>query len=129
MRYPLFFFLLFLLSCKADIPADVLPPAKMQPVLWDVLQADEIAGTYVSTDSSFAALAKHAAYYQTIFQLHKTNEQTFKNSIRFYMNHPALLKPILDSLQTMGDRMQKKDSTTKPSFPIPDSVRKKIRMH
>jgi len=99
MKY-LIFFLFLLSACKQQIPDDVLPPAKMNPVLWDVLLADEISAQIGLTDSAFNKLAKHAEYYQAIFRIHKTDEETFKRSIRFYMGHPALFKPVLDSLQS-----------------------------
>jgi hypothetical protein len=125
MRYLPFLFLLFFSSCKPAIPENILPPGKMDPVLWDVLLADEMAAQYALTDSSFGKLAKHAEYYQTIFSIHKTDAETFRRSIRFYMSHPALFKIVLDSIQSRGDRLQQTvDSTSRPKLPS-DKLRKR----
>jgi hypothetical protein len=121
-----FLFLFLISSCKPSIPKDVLPPSKMNPVLWDILLADEMASQYSITDSTFNKLEKHAEYYQDIFKIHKTDEQTFKRSIRFYMEHPALFKPVLDSLQSRGDKMQQGvDSTSHPTRSISDTLHKR----
>lgn len=128
MRYfPLHFLFLFLISsCKPKIPNDVLPPAQMNPVLWDVLLADEMAAQYALTDSSFGKLAKHAEYYQAILRIHKTDAETFRRSIRFYMDHPKLFKPVLDSIQSRGERMQQgTDSIPHPKTPYADSLKKR----
>lgn len=127
MRTSLLFFLVFICGCKPDIPKDVLPPAKMQAVLWDVLQADELAEQYAHADSSFLKILKHARYYQAAFKVHRTTEETFKKSIRFYMEHPAFFKPILDSMEAAGNRRQKTDSLVnkKPKVILPDSVKRK----
>jgi len=73
-----------LLSCKPTVPKDIFPPEKMQVVLWDVLQADEIAEYYSTTDSSFKQFEKHADYYYKVFALHKISKEDFKRSISFY---------------------------------------------
>ena len=61
-------------SCKSKIPKDVLPPDKMQKVLWDVLLADEMTTQLRNTDSTFRRVAKQARYYQAIFKIHNTTE-------------------------------------------------------
>ena len=107
-----FVFILFL-SCKSSVPKDVLPPKKMQAVLWDVMQADETAEYYSSSDSSFRELPKHVDYYEKIFAIHKITRKDFTRSLSYYQNHPASLKSILDSLQRFGERLQSSDSLNK----------------
>jgi Domain of unknown function (DUF4296) len=111
------------LSCKSSIPKDVLSPKKMQAVLWDVMQADELAEYYSTKDSSFKNLGKHADYYEKIFSLHKITKEDFTKSLSYYENHPTALKPILDSLQSFGERLQRADSLRHPNHPV-DTVRK-----
>jgi hypothetical protein len=98
LLYP--FLLLVLFSCgrKDQLPANVLPREKMQPVLWDVLRAEELVNFYIPRDSSWNTLAKRAALYQDIFHIHKVTKDQFVNSIRFYQSRPDLFKIILDSL-------------------------------
>jgi hypothetical protein len=119
-------FCVCIFSCKSSIPKDVLPPKKMQVVLWDVMQADEMAEYYSAKDSSFRELSKHVDYYQKIFSIHKISKADFTKSLGYYENHPASFKPILDSLQSFAERFQRADSLTKAKVPaIKDSTVKK----
>jgi len=104
-------------SCKSSVPNDVLPPKKMQAVLWDVMQADEMAEYYSASDSSFMGLSKHVDYYQKVFAIHKIKKEDFTRSLTYYENHPGRLKPILDSLQSFGQRLQSADSLKKSKQP------------
>jgi hypothetical protein len=115
-------------SCTSSVPKDVLPPKKMQTVLWDVMQADEMAEYYSVKDSTFHGLAKHADYYQKVFSIHKVSKEDFTRSLRYYENHPAALKTILDSLQKFGERLQKRDTLNKNQYGQAnrDSSKKKL---
>ena len=124
-RSGILIFTLLFFSCKSSIPKDVLPPKKMQAVLWDVMQADELAEYYSGQDSSFTSLSKHIGYYQRIFAIHKIRKEDFAKSLDYYENHPAQLKPILDSLQTFGGRQSFTDSSKTTLKPLVDSARKK----
>lgn len=131
MRNPLILVLFSLLfSCKSSVPKDILPPKKMQAVLWDVMQADELAEYYSSRDSAFKGPARHIDYYQKIFAIHKISKDDFAKSLNYYQNHPASLKSILDSLQRFEQRLQGTDSVNKkPNKPLGnDSVRRKLRI-
>jgi hypothetical protein len=115
-------------SCKSPVPNDVLPPKKMQAVLWDVMQADEMAEYYSSKDSTYHSLSKHADYYQKVFSIHKISKKDFTRSLDYYENHPASLKTILDSLQKFGERLQKRDTLNKNQYgqKSRDSSKKKL---
>ena len=117
-----------ILSCKSSVPKDVLPPKKMQGVLWDVMQADEMAEYYSAKDSTFLGLSKHVDYYQKIFTIHKISKQDFTRSLNYYEEHPAALKIILDSLQKSSERLRKTDSLNKkPYNPVRhDTTKKKL---
>ena len=122
MRIFFVLIIVFLSACSSEIPEDVLPPDKMQQVMWDIMLADEMILQYKMTDSSFARAAKQSRYYQSIFRIHNTSEETFKKSTKFYMEHPALFKPILDSMNAAGERKQRSIDTT---IDVPDSLIKK----
>ena len=121
------------LSCKSSVQKDILPPKKMQTILWDMMQADEMAEYNSTNDSSFKGVAKHIVYYQNIFAIHKVSRETFKKSLNYYKDHPASLKPILDSLQHFAQRLQVSD-TSKKKTPKPidsDTLKRKlhVRIH
>jgi hypothetical protein len=103
----LLFLFSFLFACSQSgpVPKNVLPPKKMEAVLWDAILADETADYYIQKDSSVNALTKHVHLYQQLFQIHKITKEDFKRSLQFYENHPLLLKPIFDSLQKKSERV------------------------
>ena len=109
-KLPILFFAVFIFSCKSSVPGDVLPPKKMQAVLWDVMQADAMAEYYAASDSAFTGLSKHVDYYQKVFAIHKISKDDFTKSLVYYENHPSRLKPILDSMQSFGQRLNRADT-------------------
>ena len=124
-RSGILIFILLFFSCRSSIPKDVLPPKKMQAVLWDIMQADELAEYYSGQDSGFKSLSKHVDYYQKVFAIHKIRKEDFAKSLVYYENHPVQLKPILDSLQSFGGRQKATDSSRSAVKPFIDSARKK----
>ena len=127
------FLFVTVLSCRSSVQKDILPPKKMQTILWDIMQADEMAEYNSTNDSSFKGVAKHIGYYQNIFAIHKVSRETFKKSLNYYKDHPASLKPILDSLQHFAQRLQASD-TNKKKAPNPigsDTSKRKlhVRIH
>jgi hypothetical protein len=130
MRRLLFLTVILGFSCKSSVPSDILPPKKMGAVLWDVMQADEMAEYYGSMDSSYRHLAKHSEYYQKVFAIHKVAKQDFIKSLSYYEDHPADLKSILDSLQSYAQRIDRADTAKKPATPVViDSNFKKRLLH
>lgn len=115
---------------------DVLPPAKMQQVMWDMMRADEMATYYGTADSSKLRPAYRTTLYQEIFRIHGITKEQFGSTLEYYESRPDLFKPIFDSLQSSGARIQKQlDSinlrrdTLRKKIPI-DSARKKLmRFH
>lgn len=119
MKFVFFTFLFFVVGCTSSIPENVLPPAKMKAVLWDVMQADELADYNAAKDSSFNNLPKHVKYYQAVLSAHKISKQEFVRSFNYYQNHPELLKAVLDSIRSYGERLQHTEKIN--NLPRPDA--------
>jgi len=116
-----------IISCQSSVPKNILPPAKMQSVMWDMMQADAMAEYYASKDSALSELARHVNYYQDVLTLHKISKEDFKKSLSYYQSHPSQLKVIFDSLQSFTERRQTIDTIKKQNHPlISDSTKKKI---
>lgn len=96
--------LLFSCSHGPSVPKGILPPAKMQLVLFDALKAEELQNYYEEKTPGIQHLEKHAELYQTVFTLHKTTKEQFKKSLHYYQEHPDLLKIVLDSLQKKSEQ-------------------------
>jgi hypothetical protein len=88
-------------STKNNLPNGVLPPAKMQLVLLDIMEADALNNERAIKDTSLRVPAENAAYYQAIFKLHQITKEEFAKSYQFYLKRPDLLKPITDSLNNV----------------------------
>ncbi len=102
-------------SCgkKNNMPGDVLPPAKMEAVMWDMMRADQFLNDYVfSKDPQKDKDKESVILYKKIFSFHQVSQEEFQKSITYYRNHPLQLKPILDSIQN------KKQIGATPSYPV-----------
>jgi len=98
--------LLYFASCSGRnaVPDGVLPPAKMQTVLWDVMRADEVVNYYANTDTAYKRVDSNLVRYQQVFKLHDITAQTFHRSMQYYQQRPHVLQPILDSLKSYSER-------------------------
>lgn len=97
------FFSVVIVSCKRKnkIPGDVLPPQKMEAVLWDIMRADKFLSDYVFyTDTSKEKKAESIKLYQQVFTIHDITKEKFQHSFSWYKSHPAFLKSIMDSLNS-----------------------------
>lgn len=127
------FFLLLFWSCAGnDVPKGVLPPDKMEAVLYDVIRADEWVDFAVLQDSTFRNFSRRTALYDSVFRLHAINKEDYRNSVRFYQSRPDLLKGVLESLRTKSDTAMKRaqdrvaekaKADTLPTIPV-DTVKK-----
>jgi hypothetical protein len=97
-----FLFLIFGCNTGNDIPKGILPPVKMQHIMWDMLQADGFAS--YSLDTMMRKPAKRMELYSTVLTTHKISQEAFRKNIQFYESRPDLLKVVLDSLQQMALR-------------------------
>ena len=114
------FFILLLISLltscgggDANRPADVLPPKKMQVILWDMIKADELVSYQSGIDTSVNKKGESIKLYSQVLNIHKISEQEFKRSMEFYQKNPKELKVVLDSLRTISERPVPYQRTTK----------------
>ena len=98
--------LFMMISCakKSAVPADVLPQAKMEAILWDLSRADQYSQDIIFKDTSKKVNAVNKELYQKVFSIHKISPQEFKKSYSFYQHHPDMLRTMLDSLQSKKTR-------------------------
>lgn len=111
----LFFFCLFLLSCK-QTKKDILAPDKMEKILWEITKAEVFTQEYMSKDSSKNLSLENLKLQQKIFAKYQTDKKTFYKSYDYYIHHEELLKPLLDSMIVKNGRIKeniKFDKTTK----------------
>ena len=102
---------IFLIACsgKNKTPDSILPPPKMEAVLWDILRADELATVYKVNDTLKSPLQWHTGMYDTIFKLHEVTKEEFHKSFLYYQGRPDLLKPVFEKLSKQSDESLNKD--------------------
>ena len=99
-RWLLLFSIGFFSCSGSSVPKGVLPPDKMEAVLYDVIRVDELVDFRKMTgDSTYRLFENRTALYDTVFQLHTVKKDEFQKSLRFYQSRPDLVKEILEDLQ------------------------------
>ena len=96
----------FATSCgKSDKPKDLIPQAKMERVIWDMVQADEFITNFVLKDSAKVNVnAERYKLYEQVLSLHNITKQQFKNSYDYYASRPGENKVLFDSLSARANR-------------------------
>jgi hypothetical protein len=95
---------------KDRIPGDILPPPKMQAVLWDMMRADQFLADYVLNRDTIKNKEKESIkLYSQIFTLHGITRQEFRTSFDYYRTHPEQLQQLMDSMSK-----QSPEAPTKP---------------
>lgn len=111
--------LLFFSFCtkKTKVPDDILPPAKMENLLLDLLRVDEFLNQKKSDTTIASDSFNRTNLYHSVFIFHKTSKKNFKKSFAFYESHPDLLKIILDSMHSGANKRPViTDSIRKPEL-------------
>lgn len=103
----IFSLLLVLNSCsdKEKIPEEIIPPTKMEKVMWDMVQADRFAATFIIRDSAKVNVTDETfKMYDKVFQVHKISKDEFVKSFKFYLDRPDISKKMFDSLVSYGQK-------------------------
>jgi uncharacterized protein DUF4296 len=109
-------------SNKSKVPSDVLPPSKMEKVLWDIMVADRFATQFIVKDSAKKNVTDETfKLYSQVFSINDVTRQEFVRSYKFYMTRPDLSKTLYDTILQRANRM--KEDIYRPKVP-PDSLGK-----
>ncbi len=112
---------------RNKIPNDVLPPDKMEVVIWDMMRADQFLADYVlSKDTSKKKMEESVKLYQQIFSLHKITQEEFKKSFYYYQSHPLQLKGVMDSINTKKAAASTLPASADTSKTLADTIKKDI---
>ncbi len=101
----IFIFLYACTSSDRTIPSDVIPLNEMKLLVWDMMQAGELADVYKENDTT-EILDTTTQIYKQVLTLHKTDKQKFYNSFAYYEDHPLLNKQLFDSVLAYGNRQR-----------------------
>lgn len=101
-KYIFFFFILgslILSSCKKGIPSDVIPPDKMEALLYDYHIAQALGNEYNGEERY-----KRELLVQYVFTKHQTTEAHFDSSLVWYTRNTEELNKIYERV---GERFKK----------------------
>lgn len=120
----LFIVLFFAISCadKKKIPKDILPPQKMQAILWDMISAGEFLNTFIlKKDSAVNKDSVSLKIYGQVFHIYHITKEQFDKSYSYYRDHPELMKVIIDSLSKKQETSTRRwpGDTTRRKIPVP----------
>ena len=82
------------------IPDDVLKPAAMKEVMFDLLLTE----TLEAQDSIAHPASEKEAIRKQVFKTHGITPTSFQKSLAFYQANPALYKQLADSLAAFSTR-------------------------
>lgn len=102
----LLFFSLLLIACNFSpkVPKGVLPPEKMETVLWDLLRSGTMVNNFIlSKDSTLDKNQEHIKWVNQVLTFHQVSEGEFKKSFAYYQEHPELMSVIMDSISKRED--------------------------
>jgi hypothetical protein len=88
-------------SCGHRTPGGILPPEKMEKVLYDYLSADIYVNEFMSLDSSLSPERESARLQKKVFLKHGISKAEFYRSYDYYMKHPDRMKEVVDSITAM----------------------------
>ena len=126
-----FFFIILIISNFAcirgnKVPKDIIPQNQMRKIMWDLMRADAYVTDFVMKDSTRDKKAESAKLYEKIFEIHATNQETFKKSLAFYQSRPDLFKVVSDSLRVDEKKSQQYPEEKKPQI---DTTLRKMKLN
>ncbi len=97
-------FLILCMACTSqDIPEDVIGINKMKVIVWDMINAGEMAQEKYGKDSSHIKL-KTTELFQQVLSIYNITREEFYKSYRYYETHPDKNKILMDSLTAYANR-------------------------
>lgn len=112
------FLVIIFVACSGPVPRGILPPEKMQQVVYDLIRIDEFVNNFVSKDSTVDLKKKRSVLYEQIFKIYDTNRKQFFSSYRYYQQHPDIQKALYDSLLENLNRTQIEMDSAKQNIKV-----------
>ena len=94
VRIVLFLLSMTLFSCKVEIPDSVLPPEKMEAILYDYHLTASMTTMYASVSY------KEKLMYTYVYDKHGVTKEEFDSSLVWYNRYPKHIKEIYANLET-----------------------------
>lgn len=86
-----------LFGCKSGIPKEIIQPAAMEQVLFDIHIVDGYTAVY-SAATSDSLKKVITPYYKGVYKKHHIDSAIYRKSLEYYYEHPEVLKSIYDNV-------------------------------
>ena len=87
---------------KSVTPKDIIPPAKMKWVMYDMMRTGEfLSGFVLYQDTIKDKTGESMKWYNKVWQTHKISEAEFRKSYGWYQLHPEVMQSLMDSIMVI----------------------------
>jgi hypothetical protein len=116
---------LFIIVCAGcvnnnKVPKGILSKDEMRGLVWDLMQVDTYAQTYIAKDTLKNLKKERTILFQQVFDLHKVSRDEFEKSFDYYMGRPDLTQSIFDTLASRQAQQRQEEARRHQ-----DSIRQK----
>lgn len=91
-------------SNRYDVPSSILQKQEMGDILWDMVQAQNLALQLRMKDSTVDVSGTALELTNEVYRLHKISKAEFDKSYGWYMSRPDLLRVVIDSVYVQRTR-------------------------
>ncbi len=98
----------------------------MQEIIWDMLRADALSYQIANSDSTKLADDERAKLKRQVFKIHNITEDQFDKSYSYYVQHPEIMRNMLDSLNSQKIRVDTLPTSIDTNYVKKDSIKQKI---
>jgi hypothetical protein len=108
MRRLIYISLFLLFSCSKDEkPKDLIPLDKMPQIVWDMMEADEIAQHKAARDTTLNLKIESYKTYEQVFAIHMITRESYFKSYKYYQGHPMLYKELIGKVKAIAEKERK----------------------
>ena len=102
------------------VPSGILPPDKMEAMLWDFMRADQFNQDYIFNRDTLANRKETSLdMYRRILAVHKVSQEEFRKSFYYYRAHPEILRTVMDSVSKRNEFLLTPDTVSTGVMPVP----------
>jgi hypothetical protein len=106
------------------IPEKILKKEQMGSILFDIALAEGYLESYAFQDSLVKRDSLLVTELDKILAIHKTSQQEFLESYRYYKDHPLLFKEVVDSVYANAQRNRERIYGKRPGSPRLQEIKK-----
>jgi hypothetical protein len=121
MKYFLLMLYFILIGCTNNVFTKTASINQMKVIVWDMFCADELFTEKQIRDTTlYKKINERYKIYDAVFAIHNTSKKEFYRDYQYYLEHPDLLKTLMDSVQAYGLLQRNKVNSNQLKSVIPN---------